>query len=73
MALADRTIALAGSGYPRFVPDHHGGASLTLAMIGMAKSSSGWPGPDWLWLAFAGPNWSLVMAVTLSGPGLGSG
>ena len=46
MALADLTMALGGPGYPRFVPDHHGGASLTLAMTGMANSSPGWPGPD---------------------------
>ena len=43
MAPADLTMALGGPGYARFVPDHHGGASLTLA-------SSGWRA-----LALAGP------------------
>ena len=45
-ALADLAMALGGPSCLRFVPDHYGGASLTLTLTGMVNSIHGWPGPD---------------------------
>ena len=47
MALEDRTMALGGPGYPRFVSDHHGGALANPgydrgALAGPAQTDSGW-------------------------------